>query len=266
VAVVGGDQVVITPQGGIEMPEKRTTSTVSSSTSSYGVDISWPMQHAHATDKDNPFGKSTQDSYANFISGCEKQADNCQDYESDRLEMNLLQPSAMQNYTYAGYAKVPAPAKTRELLETFWAANQGREKKELWDSGNTVINTWEAPTFMLNMGRNDLAATSEKIRRDISRSVQAVLEAWTHQSLVLTSMYGIRIYKEGAILAPHVDRLPLVISAIINVAQDVTEPWVLEVIGHDGQARNLTMQPGKDMFGFLQKSRIEIPFLICCLC
>jgi hypothetical protein len=41
-----------------------------------------------------------------------------------------------------------------------------------------------------------------------------------------------------------VDRLPLVSSAIINVAQDVDEPWPLEVIGHDGKAYNVTMEPG----------------------
>ncbi len=40
------------------------------------------------------------------------------------------------------------------------------------------------------------------------------------------------------------DRLPLVSSAIINVAQDVDEPWPLEVIGHDGKAYNITMEPG----------------------
>jgi hypothetical protein len=45
-------------------------------------------------------------------------------------------------------------------------------------------------------------------------------------------------------LAPHVDRNPLVSSAIINVDQDVDEPWPLEVIGHDGIARNVTMVPG----------------------
>jgi prolyl 4-hydroxylase len=41
-----------------------------------------------------------------------------------------------------------------------------------------------------------------------------------------------------------VDRLPLVSSAIINVAQDMDEPWPLEVIGHDGRAVNVTMEPG----------------------
>lgn len=48
----------------------------------------------------------------------------------------------------------------------------------------------------------------------------------------------------GAVLAPHVDRLPLVSSAIVNVAQDVDEPWPIEVYGHDGRAYNVTMEPG----------------------
>ena len=46
-------------------------------------------------------------------------------------------------------------------------------------------------------------------------------------------------------MATHVDRLPLVVSAIINVAQDVDEPWPLEVYGHDGVAYNITMEPGE---------------------
>jgi prolyl 4-hydroxylase len=53
------------------------------------------------------------------------------------------------------------------------------------------------------------------------------LSEWTDQELTQCSLYGIRIYKEGAILAPHVDRLPLVSSAIINVASDTLEVNVL---------------------------------------
>jgi hypothetical protein len=58
-----------------------------------------------------------------------------------------------------------------------------------------------------------------------------VIEEWTGQEQVPCSLYGIRVYTEGSILASHVDRLPLVGSAIINVDQDVDEPWPLEVIG-----------------------------------
>jgi prolyl 4-hydroxylase len=53
-----------------------------------------------------------------------------------------------------------------------------------------------------------------------------------------------QVYKEGSVLLPHVDDLPLVCSAIINVAQSVEEPWPLEVYGRDGMAVNITMSPG----------------------
>jgi prolyl 4-hydroxylase len=64
------------------------------------------------------------------------------------------------------------------------------------------------------------------------------------EDLVECSLYGIRVYTEGAILSSHVDRLPQVISIIINVAQDVDEPWPLEIIGHDGMAHNITLNVG----------------------
>lgn len=40
------------------------------------------------------------------------------------------------------------------------------------------------------------------------------------------------------------DRLPLVSSAIIQVAQDLDEPWPVEVISHAGKAYNVSMLPG----------------------
>lgn len=65
-------------------------------------------------------------------------------------------------------------------------------------------------------------------------------------------------------MSPHVDRLPLVSSAIINVAQDVDEPWPLEVIGHDGKAENVTMvrvlRRRRPLF-FLLEARMNID---CC--
>jgi prolyl 4-hydroxylase len=100
---------------------------------------------------------------------------------------------------------------------------------------------------LLDVGRKDLHSPFTKDEYEIIiKSVQDLLESWTNQRLVLTSAYGIRLYNEGSILAPHVDRLPLVSSAIINVFQrNVTEPWMLEVIGHDGIAQNLTSKPGE---------------------
>ena len=79
---------------------------------------------------------------------------------------------------------------------------------------------------------------SDLLGVSLREGLRNVLEGWTGQSLVFVSLYGIRTFKEGSVSAPHVDRLPFVTSAIINVDQDVDEPWPLEVIGHDGIAHN----------------------------
>ena len=82
------------------------------------------------------------------------------------------------------------------------------------------------------------------LKKKIWDAARDTIQAWTGEELTECSLYGIRVYKENAILATHVDRLPLVSSAIINVASDLDEPWPLEVYGHDGKATNVTMEPG----------------------
>jgi hypothetical protein len=137
-SVVASKEAIINPNGEIEMPE--TPDIFDASTSStYGVDVSWPTHYSHVSqEKEETLGRPVQELYNKYIAGCQQQSQTCGDYESDRLEMNLLQPSAMQNYTHAGFAKVPAPAAVRDLLLEFWNANQGMAVEELWDSGNTV--------------------------------------------------------------------------------------------------------------------------------
>ena len=84
------------------------------------------------------------------------------------------------------------------------------------------------------------------MREPIWQEVESRVKEWvpSASSFSRSSLYGIRVYTEGSILATHVDRDPLITSAIINVGQDVDEPWPLEVYGHDGRAHNITMEPG----------------------
>lgn len=97
---------------------------------------------------------------------------------------------------------------------------------------------------MVNVENSKLRGGGMQLKYAIWDAAQSTIADWTDQKLHRVSLYGIRIYTEGSILSSHVDRLPLVSSAIINVASDVEEPWPLEVIGHDGRAVNVTMEPG----------------------
>jgi prolyl 4-hydroxylase len=58
-----------------------------------------------------------------------------------------------------------------------------------------------------------------RLKQKIWNMAKETIQEWTGEELTQCSLYGIRIYHEGAVLATHVDRMPLVSSAIINVAQ-----------------------------------------------
>ena len=97
---------------------------------------------------------------------------------------------------------------------------------------------------MVNVEDSKLRGAGYNLKRKIWEGVKPILEEWTGMELEPSSMYGVREYTRGAILAPHADRMPLISSCIINVAQDVEEDWPLEVFGRDGLAYNVTMNPG----------------------
>ena len=105
-------------------------------------------------------------------------------------------------------------------------------------------NAWDSPPTILKIHNESLPTGGGDLQRAISNAAKHLMEQWTGMRLSYSSVYGIRVYHRDSVLAPHVDRLPLVSSAIINVAQDVEEDWVLEVFDHDGVAHNVTMEPG----------------------
>ena len=208
-----------------------------------GVDHSFPMQH-----RSKPLGNQAK-VYQEFLDGCfEKYGEpECLSSEDSRLELNYRQPPRMTNFTAAGYAKVKAPPSVMAILTKFWSANTNDGwglEQEGWPAGNTYVNHWASPSEMLSIdGPNGLSRVDKRV---IEGQVGQILSDWVGGvELVPTSTYGIRSYGEGSVLAPHIDRLPLVASAIVNVAQEVREPWPLEVIDHSGRAVNVTIEPGE---------------------
>jgi hypothetical protein len=105
---------------------------------------------------------------------------------------------------------------------------------------NSYVNHWDMKSYMVNVEDVGFRGGGDVLKQKIWNAARDTIQEWTGQRLAECSLYGIRVYEDGAVLATHVDRLPLVSSAIINVDQDVDEPWPLEVIGHDGRAYNVT--------------------------
>lgn len=207
----------------------------------YGLDTSWAVKSK------NLEWPHIQGLYDDFITNCHTAAGRkaksiCEVGEDFRLKMNNYQPQSMRNYTKLGFKKIKAPKETFALIKEFWEANRERNETE-WHSINTYHNMWHAPPTIINI-QEPSAGGGPDLTQKVWESARLTLEEWTGMHLSPCSIWGIRIYHNDSILTTHVDRNPLVTSAIINVDQDVDEPWPLEVWGHDGKPYNITMEPG----------------------
>ena len=153
---------------------------------------------------------------------------------------------SMQNFTTLGFEKMKTPEHVFKPLAEFYEKNKDKQRKEDKESGDTTNNYWESPSYLLDTARVDLiGGGDELLQQPLLKEVGQLLTKWFNIPLKYSMMYGIRIYTDGSILNPHVDDLPRIASAIINIAQsDDCEDWPLEVIGHDGLAYNITMEPG----------------------
>ena len=208
----------------------------------YGVDTSWPVHYSFLGT--NPslsetiklFRGHKIDLYYNYIEGCKEmyanQAHQCTHNEEERLMLNRNQPKKMTNYTDIGFKKVRLSDELFTAIREFWQEtmdNGGIEKlkEEYWPPANTYTNHWVSPTKM-----KDCSA----LHAPIWKEVEAQVKEWIPKAKTFSrsSLYGIRVYQQDSILSTHVDRDPLITSAIINVDQDVGnmyEPWPLEVYG-----------------------------------
>ena len=214
----------------------------------YGLDTSWPIHYQSLTDASKQlFGNDKTELYNQYIKGCQKKyphiAQQCIQNENERFRLNRNQPKQMTNYTNIGYKKVRLSDELFATIQDYWQQEVidkgGIENLQIeeWPEANTYVNHWESPSRMKHL---------TKYHAEIWRETEAHVRKWipSAKSFSRSSLYGIRVYLSDSILATHVDRDPLITSAIINVAQDVDENWPVELYDHKGQAQNITMQPG----------------------
>ena len=168
----------------------------------YGVDVSFPI-HYHI----NPKRYSYQhERYRKLMSGCYKKYSTaeCDSYERDRLEMNRNQPPTQHNYTELGFKHIRLPEALWIAIKEYYDKMKTKESIESWPRGNTYVNHWESPTYMVHLDMMGVGLRGGKsLREQIFEHAKPILEEWTGHPLEPTSLYGIRVYKNGAVLSPR---------------------------------------------------------------
>jgi hypothetical protein len=172
--------------------------------------------------------------------------DDC--YTSEKLRVYSIhnEPAKQFNYTQSGFAVVKAPIKLMNILRTFYDNNQDEMTLEHWDNPFTITNHWMSPSYAIHVDNRPIVNMTHDTKAFIYEQAQMVLEDWVKQvKLTPVSMYGIAIYKEDAIIAPHLDSSPLIISAMINVYEDLRVPWKIELRDHFGKFHEITLGVGE---------------------
>eukprot|EP00904_Undaria_pinnatifida_P011948 jgi/Undpi1/7884/HiC_scaffold_24.g10356.m1 len=159
--------------------------------------------------------------------------------EKNRLKLNQYQPALVPRYTEVGYKKEKLNPETYAYLMEWYNKAARSRTSEKWAEDNVYVNHWKVDTIMVH--------APPRVVKRLYDDLAHVMEDWAGMKLKRTSCYGVRLYFRGSVLANHVDRVDThVISAIINVAQEgVDTDWPLYVRGHDGVAKNITMEPGE---------------------
>lgn len=164
----------------------------------YGVDCSFPI-HYGIDKKSCPY---FYDVYQSTMKGCYKKYSKrqCDQNEKDRLRMNLQQPPTQHNYTAIGFKHMKAPKEVWDPLIKFYNTWKDKKKEEKWYTGSTIVNSWDSPSYMVSFEDPEFKGGLH-VKEQIWDGMNTVIEQWVGHKLEPTSLYGIRIYTEGSILA-----------------------------------------------------------------
>jgi hypothetical protein len=157
------------------------------------------------------------------------------------LEMNTNQSKIVPSFTETGYKVVPIPDNLFDKMIT--------EREKFMDANPKIPKEVRLPGVVDNLVSNqvpEFITFSRKLHRDIAQTVQPYLEEWTgEENLENTDTYGLRRYLNGHQFHMHVDVLAkYVFSAILNVAQELDEDWVMHIVDAKGNIQKVTLSAG----------------------
>ncbi len=139
--------------------------------------------------------------------------------------------------TPTGFKKMLMPRTLFEKLHRYYRDHAPEAAREVVKGG-----------YINGPGKtaSDLIELPGELKQQIHMELKSSIEQWCGLPLHPTYVYGIRRYNRGATLKPHRDRLEThIVSAILNIDQDVDADWPLEIYDHYYRSHQVTLFPGE---------------------
>ncbi len=146
------------------------------------------------------------------------------------------------NYTRVGFEKDILTKPLYQKILDFYHQNLEKQFDET-AAYDLVSNVEKKPNG------SSLVQLPHSLNDEIHACLKPNLEVWSGIQLEPTQVYGIRVYHNGAVLKPHRDRVKThIISAIINVDQDVNQDWPLMIEDNYCRRHNVILKPGEVVY------------------
>jgi len=126
----------------------------------------------------------------------------------------------------------------------------GNITEEFVDPG--VVNTQailendDKESWLVTVPRLRIIELQDSVKEKIFKTFGPIAEDWSGVRLQPTSVYGIRRYLNRSSLIAHLDKpWSHVISAILNIGQEVEEDWPLFIKDHNDRSHKVVLRPGE---------------------
>jgi len=150
----------------------------------------------------------------------------------DRPTLAALQRGFLPRITDGGFEVRPIPDPVHRLLRGLLALRASRAQPEEADRA-------------YHHGPDPEMTPIGDVADELLRHLQSLHEAWCGVRLGPSAAYGMRRYRAGSVLDMHVDRPDThVVSSVLQIAQDVDEPWPLR-LDVDGRHEDVLLAPGQ---------------------
>lgn len=89
----------------------------------------------------------------------------------------------------------------------------------------------------------------EELNYEILDEMTPYFAKWAGVPVEPTSVYGVRVYRDGQTLVDHVDVMEThVISGILHIDSDLDEPWPIQMDNAKGVMGSVSLKPGQLCF------------------
>jgi len=165
-------------------------------------------------------------------------------HQDNKAKIEFRTKEDLPKLTEIGFKVVKVPINTWRLIQEAYTLLQSVKTAELWDGMENFIHDKDGKAADLEIFNMD---NCFRIKEIIQEELQPIHEEFIEHKARLKPkwIYGIRSYKNGAILENHTDTIETHhISSIIIVDKKVDKDWPLDFQDHAGNWHKVYAEPG----------------------